>query len=140
MEFEIEIGIRAGEIMKEDFPVIDSSLTLEDCLKILDKNYESCVVLHDGTIHSVLNYDYLLKAFLARKRGNTKISEFEPMKNFVVVSAETDMFKVINSMKKKSVDFVVVKGEHNIGLITKREIAEVNQVLFDSIESQSVLA
>jgi hypothetical protein len=42
-------------------------------------------------------------------------------------------------MKKKGIDFVVVKDEHKIGLITKKEIVEVNQILFDRIASDSEL-
>ena len=110
MEFGIQLGVKAEEVMKEDFPVLDSSLTIEACIKKLDKKHEACIILHDGFLHGIISYDDLLRAFLSRKRKDTKIEEIESTDNFAVVGSETDMFSVIKLMKKKKIDFIIVRS------------------------------
>ena len=133
----MEIGIKAKDIMKQDFPILDSSLAIEACIKKLD-GYEACIVLHEGYLHSVVNYDDLLRAFLARKKKNLSLGEIKQGQKFVIVEPETDVIEIINLMQGK-VDFVIVRDRSLIGLITKKEIAEINQVLFDRL-NKAVIA
>jgi predicted transcriptional regulator len=133
MQPTIELGIKAGEIMQEDFPILDSSLTLETCIKKLNNKYEACIVLHNGFFYSLLGYDDLLKAFLTRKTRDVPIKKIKSDNNFVVLGPETDLLQVIRLMVGWEADFVVVKDKNSMGLITKKEIAEISQLLFDSL-------
>jgi len=126
----MEVGIKARDIMNEDFPILDASLTLESCMKKLNAKQEACVILNKGFVQFVLSYDELLKAFLKRKEKNVQLNEIKARKNFAVIKPETDVFEIIKIMKR-GIDFVVVRDKNNIGLITKKELAEVNQFLFD---------
>ena len=129
----MELGIKAKEIMKQEFPILDSSLTIETCIKRLD-GYEACIVLHEGYLHSVVSYDDLLRAFLARKKKGLSLGEIKQPQKFVIIRPETDAIEIINMMREDDIDFFVVRDKNLIGLITKREIAEINQLLFDDWE------
>jgi len=116
--------------MNEEFPLVDSSLTLEACMKKLNNKQEACIVLSKGDVHSILSYEELLKAFLKRNKKDMKLEEIKSNKNFVVVNPETDVYEIIKIIRKGK-NFVVVKDKNIVGLITKKEIAEINQMLFD---------
>lgn len=126
----MEIGIKAEEIMNENFPLLDASLSIEKCMEKLNRREEACVVIKKGTIECVLSYDELLKEILKRKEKNLKLSKIKLKKNFVIIDKETDASDIIELMRK-GINYIIVKDENRIGLITKKEIAEVNQLLFD---------
>lgn len=157
----MQLGIKAKDIMKQDFPILDSSFDLETCMKKMNKQ-EACVILNNGFLYSVLSYNDVLREFLMGKI-NIKLKEIKSEQNFVVVEPYVDVIDIINLMTKEEVDFVIVKpqnssqrihnserilksehredflGDENfIGLITKREIAEINQVLFDILSSKNI--
>tara|TARA_Y100000310_G_scaffold338127_2_gene426929 strand:+ start:79 stop:495 length:417 start_codon:yes stop_codon:yes gene_type:complete len=128
----MKLDIKVEDIMNTDFPILDSSLDLGICVKKINNN-EACVVLDDGFLHSVLCYDDILKAYLSKKK-NIKIRDVKSSQDFVVVKIGTDIFNVIKLMRKKNVNFVIVKNDNYLGLITKKEILEINQKLFDLLE------
>ena|SRR3989344_4013767 len=126
----MELGMKAEDIMNRDFPVLDSSLDLDVCVKNIN-NHEACVVLRNGFLHSVLSYDDILKAFLKKK---AKIMDIKSSQDFAVVKPETDVSEIIRIMTKGRINFVIVREGNYLGLITKKEIAEINQVLFDMLD------
>jgi len=129
----MELGIKACEIMRKDFLILDSTLTLETCIKNLNKKQEACIVLENGFFHSILSCDDLLKIFFLRKSRNITLKEIKASKNFIIVSPETDIFDIIKLMKEKAADFILVRDKNFLGLITKKEIVEINQLLFDIV-------
>jgi len=135
----MEIGIKAKEIMNKDFCILDSSLTLETCLKKLDNKYEGCVILNNGSIHTIISYDNLLRNFFIRRKKDVKLEEIEAKKNFVVVAPDLDVSKIIELMTKARIDFILVRDKNEFGLITKDEIAEINQLLFDKLENIEII-
>ncbi len=129
----MEVGIKAWEIMEEKFPIIDSSLTIEKVMKKLNSN-EACLVINNGVMHSILSNEDILKAYLKNNKDKkTAIKNIKSNQNFLIVSPETDVGKIIDLMKDYETDFVIVKSFDRIGLITKKEITEINQELFDNL-------
>ena len=57
-------------------------------------------------------------------------------KNFTVVDGNTDLIEVIRLMNEENADFVVVKENNSLGLITKTDLIEVNESLFEKIEQK----
>ncbi len=133
----MELGIKAREIMNENFPIFDSSLDLESCIRDMNKQ-EACVVLHNGFFYSILSYNDLLKAIFKKTRKNFKLKDTKSDKNFAVVKPDTDIFVIIKLMTNEKIDFVIVKDKNFIGLITKKEVAEMNQLLFDKLEKEMI--
>jgi len=133
----MDLGIKAREIMNEDFPIFDSSLDLESCIRNMNKQ-EACVVLHNGFFYSLLSYNDLLKSIFKKTRKNFKLKDTKSNKNFAVVKPETDIFVIIKLMTNEKIDFVIVKDKNFIGLITKKEVAEMNQLLFDKLEKEMI--
>lgn len=133
----MELGIKAKEIMNDNFPILDSSLTLETCIKKLDNRYEGCIILDNGFIHNILSYDDLLEAFFERKTKNLKLKEIKARRNFAFIHPDVDVFDVINLMNKNKVDFIIVQNEKNFGLITKKEISEISEFLFDKLGKEA---
>lgn len=133
----MKFDIKAREIMREDFPILDSSLDLEKCIKILKNKYEACMVLKNGFLCNILSYDDLLRESL-RRRKKIKLEEIHSNQNFVIVKPETDLFTILEIMKRKMIDFILVKDRKEMGLITKNELIEVNQLLFDDIEREEL--
>ena len=132
----MEIGIKACEIMNEDFPVFDSSITIKEAVRRLNKKYEACLVIEDGFFHSLLTYRDLLMAFFQNKKS---LGEIKPEKTFVVVSPDTDSLEIIERMRDDKIDFVIVKDRNFLGLITKKEIAEISQVIFDKVSRDRII-
>ncbi|MFH1307568.1 MAG: CBS domain-containing protein [archaeon] len=134
----MKIGIQAREIMNEDFPIVDSSLTLDKCVKSLGRNNEACIVVKQGYFHSILGYDDLLRGFMERKDNSAKISDISIEENFRVVGPDKDIIEIIELMNSNNTEFIVVKDSKKIlGLITKKDIIDIEPLLFDSIKLKS---
>lgn len=131
---EIKTGIYAREIMNKDFPIIDSSLSLIKCVKKLNKRDEACLVIKNGNFCGVLGHDDLLRGFMYGKDKEATIDKIKIKRNFAIVSPETDVYETLLLMKKNNIDFVVVKNKNNfLGLITKKEIVDIEPVLFENV-------
>jgi len=79
-----------------------------------------------------------LKASFKKTRKNFKLKDTKSDKNFAVVKPDTDIFVIIKLMTNEKIDFVIVKDKNFIGLITKKEVAEMNQLLFDKLEKEMI--
>jgi len=132
----MKLGIKAEEIMEENFPLLDASLTLEDCIRKLNKKHEICLILNKGYLYSVLSYDDLLRALFKRREKNLKLIEIKAKRNFVIISPETDVIDAIELMKRKNIDFLIVKTENSFGVITKEKLAEINILIFDKVKKR----
>jgi predicted transcriptional regulator len=129
---KMEFGIKAKEIMESDFPILDSSMSIESCMKKLNNKHEACIVLDKGFIYSVIGYDALLKAFFKRKKKDEQIKNIKSEK-FAIIGPETDLFDIIILMTREKREFLIVKDENSVGLITKRGLTEVNPLLFEDL-------
>lgn len=127
--WKMKIGINVDEIMEKDFPIVDASLSIETCIKKLNDKHEGCMVMKNGYFYSVLGYEDLLKTFLDRKQSKS-IKDMKIEKKFEIIDPEADISEAIELMSK-NVDFLVVRDRQNIlGLVTKKEITEIEPLLF----------
>ncbi len=132
----IKTGILAKEIMDRRFPIIDSSLPLMKCVKKLNKEHGACLIMKNGNFSGVLGHDDLLRGFLYGRDKDAKVEKIKIKKNFATVSPNSDVYKTLLLMKEREVDFVVVKNKKEfLGLITKKEIADVEPILFENLKS-----
>ena len=130
---ESKFGITAKEIMNDNFPIIDASRTLEECIKQMKNRNEACVIMKEGVFKSIISYNDLLKAFFSRTRNNIPLEKMRSSRNFVIVEPDTDISKIINLLGNGKKEFLVVKDKTEFGLITGKEIADVNKMLFDRL-------
>ena len=128
-------GITAGEIMDKNFPIIDSSMPLLKCVKKLDKDNEACIIVKNGYFFGVLAHDEILRGLMYSKNKDAVIEKMKINKNYIIVSPDADLVETLLSMKENQANFAVVKrGKNFLGLITKKEIAEVAPLLFEEIK------
>ncbi|GEM_PF-5053503 len=128
-------GIIAGEIMDKNFPIIDSSLPLLKCVKKLDKDKEACLIVKNGYFSGVLAHDEILRGLMYGKDKEVLIEKMKINKNYIVVSPDSDLVKTLHLMEENKADFAVVKRDQNfLGLITKKEIAEVAPLLVEDFK------
>lgn len=128
----LELGIKAWEVMEQDFPILDSSFSLKKAVeKLKDYNNEVCVVINHGVIYSILTYDDLLRE-LVNGREDLEIKKIKTRDNFSIIRPEEDLIEVIRRMEDGT-DFFIVKGSE-LGLITKERIAEINHRLFEEFK------
>jgi predicted transcriptional regulator len=131
----IKTGILAREVMNKNFPIIDSSQPLINCVKKMNKKHEACLVIKDGKFSGVLGHDDLLRGFMYSKDKNAKIDKIKIKKNFEIVRPESDVYNTLLLMRENDVDFVIVKNKDNfVGLITKKEIADIEPILFEDFQ------
>jgi predicted transcriptional regulator len=127
-------GITAGEVMNRNFAIVDSSLLLIDCVRKIKKKQEACLVIKNGYFSGVLGQDEILRGFVYGKDKAAKIDKIRIGRNYVVVPPDSDIYETISLMNDSNVDFAVVKRKDRyIGLITKKEIADVEPLLFEEI-------
>lgn len=130
----IKTGIMAREIMNKNFPILDSSLPLIKCVKKMNKRHEACLVIKDGKFSGILGSEDILRGFMYGKDKEAKIEKIKIRKNFAIVKPNSDVYKTLLLMKENNVDFILVKDKKNfLGLITKREIADVEPILFEDV-------
>lgn len=123
----IKIGTKARDIMEENFPVLDSSLTLKECIKKLKSSrYEACLVLNNGIIHSVLDYEDLVREYIKGK-GDSSLKNIETRKNFAIIKPDVDVREIIYMMKD-DIEYFIVKDNLFIGIITKDTIVKNNHL------------
>ncbi|MFH1500366.1 MAG: CBS domain-containing protein [archaeon] len=128
-------GIIAKEIMEEEFPIIDSTISLEKVVKSLGRNHEACVVLRNGYFCTVLGFEDLLRGFMNRKHINTSLDEIQIEKKFKIVGPGKDVVDILEIMNKSNAEFILVRDKQNIlGLITKKDIMEIEPLLFEGVE------
>ncbi len=130
----VKIGIKAREIMDRNFPIVDSSQPLISCVKRMNNKHEACLVIKKGNFSGVLSGEDILRGFMYGKDRDAPIEKVEMKKNFMIVNPESDVYKTLSLMQEDEIDFIVVKDKHNfLGLITKREIADIEPLLFDNL-------
>jgi predicted transcriptional regulator len=120
--------MKAKEIMEKDFPLVDSSISIDEAIKKLDDKHEGCIVLKNGCLHTVLGYRDLIEGWLHRKRHKENIEKLGIQNNFRVVWPNTGTSKILQLMR--DTDFLVVRDNKKIiGLITKRDITKTPALL-----------
>ncbi len=128
--------IKAGDIMNENFPIFDCTISLEKCVKKINGSGETaCLVIKNGIIHSILSEDDLLKAYMEKNRKK-EIGKIKTSHNFSIVDTETTLLEIIRMIIQEEIEFVIVRDKYSLGLITKKEIAESNQKLFDLLSKE----
>lgn len=133
----IKTGISAREIMDKNFPIIDSSLSLMTCVKKMNNKHEACLVIKNGNFSGILGHDDILRGFMYGKNKNATIDQINIKKEFAIVRPESDIYRTLLLMKENSIDFILVKeGKNFNGLITKREIADIEPILFEDLISK----
>ena len=130
----ITTGISAGEVMNRDFPILDSSLKLINCIKRMNNKHEACLIIKNGNFFGILGYDDILRGFIYGKDREAKIEKLQIKKRFAVVKPDADIFTTLLLMKRENIDFILVKDKNNfLGIITKKEIADIEPELFDNV-------
>lgn len=130
----IKTGIAAREIMDKNFPIIDSSLPLTKCVKKMNHKHEACLVIKNGNFSGVVGNEDILRGLMYGKNKDASIAQIKMRKNFAIVEPDSDVYRTILLMKKNNIDFVIVKNRNNfVGLITKKEIADIEPLLFESV-------
>jgi len=131
----IKTGLKAREIMDRKFPILDSSLPLIKCVRKMNNQHEACLIISQGNFSGVLGTEDILRGFMYGKDKGAKIQDIEIRKNFATVRPESDIYETLSHMKEDDVDFVVVRDRKNVlGLISRREIADVEPILFEHFE------
>lgn len=133
-------GVPAREIMDENFLIIDSSLPLMKCVKEMNHTHEACFVLKDGNFFGIAGNEDIIKGVIRSKSKNPTLKDIILRKNFAIVSPGSDVFKSLLLLKQKNIDFVVVRGKGRIlGLITKKEIANIASLLLENFDKRGGL-
>lgn len=126
----MKIQIPIKQIMEKNFPIIDSAMPVKTCARKL--NNDAGIIIDQGKFMGIISRQDLIKAMLEEKDF---INEIENNKNYKIIKPEQDILEIINLMKKKKIDFIVVKDSKNIiGLITKQDLLEIEPELFDRLE------
>jgi len=123
----MKIGVKAIEIANRNFPIMKSDLTLEEFLTKLNRQQETYAIMKSGKLHSILNYQELLKAFMTKKKKI--VLEDLKKNNFVFISGDKDVSDVLSIIKKGK--FAVIKNP--LAIITKKEILDYNEELFKQL-------
>lgn len=130
----IKTGILVREIMNRNFPIIDSSLPLIKCVKRMNNKHEACLIVKRGYFYGILGYDDILRGFMYGNDKDATIDEIKIRKNFAVVEPDSDIYKVIVLMRNSRTDFILVKQKEKfLGIVTKKEIANIEPDLFESL-------
>lgn len=132
----ITTGISAREIMDKNFLILDSSLQLLSCIKKMNNKHEACLIIKNGNFFGILGYDDILRGFIYGRDREAKIEKLQIKKRFAVVKPDADIFKTVLLMRKENIDFILVKDKKNfLGIITKKEIADIEPELFDNLSN-----
>ena len=132
---ENKTGVLVKEVMNRKFPILDSSMPLMRCVKKMNKKHEACLIIKKGYFYGVLGFNDILRSFMYGKDKYASIDEIKIRKNFAVVKPDSDIYKTILLMKRNDIDFIVVKDRGSfLGLVTKKEIVNVEPELFDNLE------
>jgi len=135
----IKTGISAKEIMNKNFPIVDTSLPLIKCAKKMNKEHEACLVIKNGDFYGILENNDILRSFAHGKDKDAKIENIKIKKNFAVVQPNSDVYKTLLLMKQENINFVLVKDNMNfLGIITKKELADIEPLLFEDFNEQIV--
>ncbi len=119
--------------MDKSFPILDSDVSIRNCIKRLNKRHEACIVTNQGYFYGVLGVDDILKGLI--KEGlDKKIKDIEITNNYSIVGPDSDIFDIAELMREEDVEFVVVKEKNRfLGIVTKKEMTSLESKLFDMI-------
>jgi len=121
------------EIMQTNFPIIDILVPLDKCLKKMNGK-ETAIVIENGSIKGVIDYDDLLRGVLQQDSLKEAVAkEILQKKSIKVLPAESDAYEALEHMNK-GVEFILVKENNSIiGLVTKQEIAEIEPLILETL-------
>jgi predicted transcriptional regulator len=131
---DIRNSLPIERFVNKNFPIIDSDISVRECVKRLNRRHEACIVTEQGYFYGVLGLDDILKG-LINGDINKKIRDIKITKNYAIVGPDLDIFDIAELMKEESIEFVVVKNKDGfLGIVTKREMTLMESDLFDIIE------
>ena len=126
------------EIMNKRFPIMDSSLPLLTCIKKINKQ-EACLIIEKGNFTGILGYNDILRGFMYGKDKEAAIRDIKIKKRFRIVNPELDIYQTLVLMKRDNVDFLIVKDQGKfLGLITKKEIVDIEPSLFNNFTTKKL--
>ncbi len=128
--------IFAKDVMETNFPILDSSLPLIKCIEKLHKQ-GVCLIVKDGYFQGLLDGEDILRGLMYKKDKNSTIDKIKIKRNFEIVTSNSDIYETIGLMKERGVEFIVVKkGKNIMGVITKKEILDIEPLLFENLQRE----
>lgn len=126
-------NILLRDIMQKDFPIVDTLVPLDKCLRKMNGK-ETAIVIENGRIKGIIGYDDLLRGVMQQdslKGGLAK--EILQKRSIKVLPAESDAYKALGYMNK-GVEFILVKENNSIiGLVTKQDVAEIEPLILETL-------
>lgn len=119
--------------MDRNFPIIDSSATLQEAIKRLDRDHEAFIVIKEGRFYTLLDEDDLFRGIF-NGSNSERIEEISIEKHFKFVSLIEGIEKVLDLMKEGKTEFVLVKDKDKIlGVISQKDIISMQEDLLKEI-------
>ncbi len=128
----------ARDIMSKKIITIETTSSITEIAKIMNKNNISCIVLteNEKPCGIITERDYLSK-IIAQNKKTSDLSPTQVMSSpFTTVSADTLVDKVAQTMLESKIRHVVViDKDHPIGIITITDfLKHINAIIADSDE------
>lgn len=128
----------ARDIMSKKIITIETTSSITEIAKIMNKNNTSCIVLteNEKPCGIITERDYLSK-IIAQNKKATDLSPTQVMSSpFITVSADMQVDKVAQIMLENKIrHIVVIDKDHPIGIITITDfLKHINTIITDSEE------
>lgn len=135
----LKTSITAGEIMDKKFPIIDSSLPLITCFRKMKRKHEACLIIKNGNFSGILGREDMLREFIYGMDKDAKIEKIKTKNNFKFVKPDFDVYKTLDLIREGDVNYIIVKERNNfLGLITKKEITDIEPVLLEKVKEKKL--
>lgn len=132
---QIKTSIRVREIMDTKFPIADSTTPLMACVRKMNNKHDACLIIRNGNFDGIIGHDEILRGLMYGKDKNTTIDKIKTNKRFVIMEPDADIYTTLVLMKDDDIDFIVVKDKGRfLGLVTKKEIIDIEPELFENTE------
>lgn len=130
---KMKTGYPVSDCMTQDPISTESTTTIKDCAKLMEKyNLGSIVVVDNEKLIGVVTHQDLVFRGIAKGiKPNSQINEIMS-KNVMFISPKIDIFEALEVMNQNSIRHIsVVNKGKLVGYLTLKDILKIEPALFD---------
>lgn len=135
--FNMDTGVKVGDLMTRNFIFINSEANLQDCARLMvKKRVGSLLIKDDEKLKGILTRKDILWAIVKKSKSDLKNIKVKDLmkRKIITIKPNEDITDAMQKFKKKKVRRLpVIERGKLIGLLTLKDVLKIDPGLFQMI-------
>ncbi|MEK6936912.1 MAG: CBS domain-containing protein [Nanoarchaeota archaeon] len=131
----MKIGVRVEEAMTKNPVVVNTSISISECAKIMEDNKVGSVIVKEGNLLGIITEEDIVRKVVSKKLSTDGVTTKNIMEsNLFTISGKEDIYDALMLMKDKKISHLpVVQNGELIGFLTIKDILKIQPRLSEMV-------